>query len=126
MKHFAVIGNPIDQSLSPALHNWVFKSLNIRAEYNKIRTMKEELPYIIQQIKNGKLDGFNVTIPHKESIIDLLDEINPRAKSIGAVNCVMRSNSKIIGNNTDWFGFTTALKDNEIDLSGREVVVLAM
>ena len=82
------------------------------------------LPDIIQQIKKGILDGFNVTIPHKECIMELLDEINPRAESIGSVNCVMQSNSKIIGNNTDWFGFTMAQKINEINLSGREVIVL--
>ena len=124
MKHFAIIGSPIDHSLSPLLHNWVFKALNIQAEYKKIRVEKEELPDIIQQIRNGKLDGCNVTIPHKENIMKLLDEINPRAESISSVNCIMKSNSKIIGNNTDWFGFTMALKENNIDLSNKEVIVL--
>ena len=124
MKHFAIIGNPVEHSLSSVLHNWVFKSLNIHAEYKKIKVKQKELPNIIHQIKNGKLDGINVTIPHKEYIIDLLDEVNPRAESIGSVNCVMKSNSKIIGNNTDWFGFTMALKENKIDLSNKEVIVL--
>ena len=98
MKRLAVIGNPIKHSLSPLLHNWVFKTLNIRAEYKTIRIKNEELPDIIQKIKNGKLDGINVTIPYKEKIIDFLDEINPRAKSIGSVNCIMKSDYKIIGN----------------------------
>ena len=124
MKHFAVIGNPVEQSLSPALHNWVFKLLNIQAEYIKIMVEEKEIPNIIQQINNSTLDGFNVTIPHKENMMQFLDVVNPRADIIGSVNCVMKSNSSIIGNNTDWFGFIMALKINEIDLSGREVIVL--
>ena len=124
MQHFAVIGSPVGHSLSPLLHNWVFKALNIQAEYKKIRVKEEELPDIIQQIRNGKLNGCNVTIPHKENIMKYLDEINPRAESISSVNCIMKSNSKIIGNNTDWFGFTMALKENKIDLSNKEVIIL--
>jgi len=125
MKHFAVIGSPVEHSLSPALHNWVFKSLNIQAKYEKIKVLKTEIPEIVQRITTGNLDGINVTIPYKECIIGMLDEINPRAESIGSVNCVMRSNSKIIGNNTDWFGFTMALKNNEIEVfSRKEVIVL--
>ena len=124
MKHFAVIGNPIDHSLSPEIFSWVFNSLDIQAEYKKIRVDKEGLPNIIQQIRIGKLDGFNVTIPHKENIMQFLDEINPRAESIGSVNCITKLNSKIIGNNTDWFGFTMAIKINDIDLTGKEVIVL--
>ncbi len=124
MKHFAIIGSPVGHSLSPLLHNWVFKALNIQAEYKKIRVEEEELPDIIQQIRNGKLDGCNVTIPHKENSVKFLDEINPRAESISSVNCIMKSNSKIIGNNTDWFGFTMALKENKINLSNKEVIVL--
>ena len=124
MKHFAVIGNPVEHSLSPALHNWVFKSLNIQADYKKTRVDKEGLIDIIQQIRNGKLDGFNVTIPHKENIMKFLDEINPRSESIGSVNCIIKSNSKIIGNNTDWFGFSQALQTNDLDVIGREVIVL--
>ena len=125
MKKFAVIGNPIDHSLSPVLHNWIFRALNIQAEYTKIKIESNELLDIIQQIRDGVLCGINVTIPHKETIMEFLDKINIRAQSIGSVNCVMRSNSKIIGNNTDWFGFTMDLKNNEIEVfSRKEVIVL--
>ena len=124
MKHFAVIGSPVEHSLSPFLHNWVFKSLHIQAEYAKIRIEKQELSDIVQKIKNGQLDGINVTIPHKENIMKFLDEVNPRAETIGSVNCVIKSNSRIIGNNTDWFGFSQALKTSQIAISGKEVIVL--
>ena len=124
MKKFAVIGNPINHSLSPALHNWVFKSLGIDAEYKKKRVFKNELVGIISKLHRGKLHGINVTIPHKENIMQYLDEVNPRAKSIGAVNVVIKNGNKLVGNNTDWFGFTMALKKNGIDPSEKEVIVL--
>ena len=124
MKHFAVIGNPIEHSLSPVLHNWVFKSLNIQAEYRKIRLDEKNLSDIVKEIKNDELDGFNVTIPYKENIMKFLDEINARAESIASVNCIIKSKTKIIGNNTDWYGFSIAMKINKIDVSGKEVIVL--
>ena len=124
MKKFAVIGNPIKHSLSPALHNWVFKSLEIDAEYEKKRVFQNQLAGIIGDLHCGKLDGINVTIPHKENIMQYLNEINPRAKSIGAVNLIMKNGNKLVGNNTDWFGLTMALKKNGIDPSGKEIIVL--
>jgi len=89
MKQFAVIGNPIGHSLSPYLHNFVYNSLGIDAVYERKRVLKSELPQIINLIKNGNLSGINVTIPHKENIMEYLDNINPRAQSIGAVNIIM-------------------------------------
>ena len=124
MKHFALIGDPAEHSLSPIMHQWVFDSLKMDAEYEKIKVKENELVQIIQKMKNGELDGVNITIPHKGTIMEHLDEINPRAKSIGAVNCILKSGSKIIGNNTDWYGFSMALKNNDINLIGREVIVL--
>ena len=124
MKHFAVIGDPVKHSLSPEMHQWIFNGLGMDAKYEKIKVDKNELPNIIRGIKNGDYDGINITIPHKESVIPLLDEINSRAKSIGSINCVMRSGLKIIGNNTDWYGFSMALKLNHINPVGMEVIVL--
>ncbi len=124
MKKFAVIGNPIKHSLSPALHNWVFKSLGIDAEYEKKRIFQNELAGTIRDLDCGKLHGINITIPHKENIMQHLHEINPRAKSIGAVNVIRKSGNKLVGNNTDWYGFTMALKKNGVDPSGKEVIVL--
>ena len=101
MKNFAVIGDPIEHSMSPAMHQWIFECLGIDAEYKKIQVNNNLLPKIIQQLKSGDLDGINITIPLKETVLTFLDQINPRAKSIGAVNCIMISDSRIIGNNTD-------------------------
>ena len=124
MKHFAVIGDPIEHSMSPTMHKWIFDYLGMNAKYEKIKVGKNELPKIIQKMKSGYLDGINVTIPLKETVLTFLDEINTRAKSIGAVNCIMISNSKVIGNNTDWYGFSMALKNNNINLLDKEVIIL--
>ena len=124
MKNFVVIGDPIKHSLSPVLHNWVFKSLNIDATYSQIHVSQNKLADCINEVRKGKLDGLNITIPHKTSIIEYMDEVNPRAKSIGAINVVMFHNDKVIGNNTDWYGFVLALKNNRIDLNKKEVILL--
>ena len=124
MKQFVVIGNPIGHSLSPHLHNFVYNSLGIEAVYETKQVLKSELPKVINLIKNGDLSGINVTIPHKENIMEFLDDINPRAKSIGAVNIIMNNGNKLIGNNTDWFGFLIALKKNKIAPANKEVIVL--
>ena len=124
MKQFAVIGDPIEHSLSPDLHNYVYKLLSINALYKKKKVFHSELSNIMDDIRSGELNGVNVTIPHKENIIEYLDEINPRAKTIGAVNVVHKNGDKLFGNNTDWFGFTSALKKNGIEVIGKEVIVL--
>ena len=124
MKHFAVIGDPIEHSMSPTMHRWIFDYLGMDAKYEKIKATINELPKIIQKMKNGDLDGINITIPLKEAVLTFLDEINTRAKSIGAVNCIMIADSKIIGNNTDWYGFSMALKSNNINLLDKEVIIL--
>tara|TARA_Y100001970_G_C14246733_1_gene868869 strand:+ start:3131 stop:3946 length:816 start_codon:yes stop_codon:yes gene_type:complete len=124
MKNFAVIGNPIEHSMSPILHNWIFKKLMIKAQYSKILVELNNLPRILENIRNSKLHGINVTIPYKEQIINFIDDINPRAKEIGSINCIMYSQGKLVGNNTDWFGFSKALINNKISIQNRDVIVL--
>jgi len=124
MKHFAVIGNPIKDSLSPLMHNWIFRNLDLQAKYNKIHVEKEDLPKVVKQLRDNVLCGINVTIPYKEKIMKFIDEINPRAQSIGSVNCIMSKSDKLIGNNTDWYGFTKAIKINHIELHDKEVIVI--
>ena len=121
MKQFAVIGNPIKHSLSPILHNWVFKFLSIKANYRKIHVSEDEIPNIIKEIRDGSISGINVTIPYKESIVKYIDEINPRSIAIGSINCIMKSQSKLIGNNTDWFGFCKTIEKNQIKIREKNV-----
>jgi len=117
MKQFAVIGDPISQSLSPILHHEIYGQLGLNASFDKIHVKKHEL---LPFIKSHQLDGFNVTIPHKQSIIPYLDDLDDAAKTIGAVNCVHQGK----GYNTDWIGFSTAMVLNQIELNGASCIIL--
>lgn len=107
---FGVIGCPVGHSMSPAIHNHAFRSLNIEAFYHAFHVEKGELENAIIGIKALGIKGCNVTIPHKEAVIPLLDEIESTAKAIGAVNTVVNENGKLIGYNTDGKGFISSLK----------------
>ena len=117
MKRFAVIGDPIAHSLSTTLHHEIYKQLNIKAEYEKIQVEDNSMDLFIN---SNQLNGFNVTLPHKESIIPFLDRLDDAAQIIGAVNCVDNST----GYNTDWIGFSRAMEINGIDLNKQNCVLL--
>jgi len=121
---FAVIGNPIEHSLSPALHNWVFRELGIDAEYLKIKVSKEDLSKIPASLRNGELQGINVTIPHKQEIVPLLDEFDDHAQTMGTVNCVSTLGGRLKGYNTDWLGFSKAIKANGVSVRGKDCLIL--
>ena len=117
MKRFAVIGDPIAHTLSPNLHQEVYRQLELNASFEKIHVTPNSLDSFIN---SNKLDGFNVTIPHKLSIIPFLKGLDEAAKTIGAVNCV--HNGK--GYNTDWIGFLKAMELNGVDLNGKDCTIL--
>ena len=117
MKRFAVIGDPIAHTLSPNLHQEVYRQLELDASFEQIHVTPNSLDSFIN---SNKLDGFNVTIPHKLSIIPFLKGLNEAAKTIGAVNCV--HNGK--GYNTDWIGFLKAMEFNGVDLNGKDCTIL--
>ena len=117
MKRFAVIGDPIAHTLSPNLHQEVYRQLELDATFEQIHVTPNSLDSFIN---SNKLDGFNVTIPHKLSIIPFLKGLNEAAKTIGAVNCV--HNGK--GYNTDWIGFLKAMELNGVDLNGKDCTIL--
>ncbi|MBT5748273.1 MAG: shikimate dehydrogenase, partial [Candidatus Marinimicrobia bacterium] len=108
MKNFAVIGDPIAHSLSPVLHQEIYRQLGIDASFEKIHIPPKDLHSFMN---NNRLDGINVTIPHKQSVIPYLDELDESAQTIGAVNCV--HNGK--GYNTDWIGFSMAMELNDVE-----------
>ena len=124
MKKFLVIGNPIEHSLSPELHNYWIKKNSINAIYEKERLNEDQLEQYISQVKNKKIDGFNVTVPFKKTIIPYLDELSTEANSTQSVNTVYRKGNKIVGHNTDIFGFRTSIEKTEYDLKNKEVLIL--
>lgn len=107
-----IIGDPVSHSLSPAMHNITYKALGIDSEYAFLvrRIKSQELFNAMQNdLRAANICAFAVTIPHKETIIPYLDEIDETAKQIGAVNTVLHTNGKLKGFNTDWKGAINAL-----------------
>jgi shikimate dehydrogenase len=121
---YGVIGDPISHSMSPAMHNSAFSDLGLDAYYHPFHVRPEHLNDAIKGLKALNIRGFNVTVPHKTSIIPLLDEIDPLAAAIGAVNTVVNRDGKLIGYNTDGLGFVKALLHEIGNLNDRECKVL--
>ena len=124
MKKFIVVGNPIEHSLSPLLHNYWIKKNGIDAIYDKQKLNKDELEQNILKIKEKKISGINVTVPFKKAIIPFLDELSIEAQSTQSVNTVYLRNDKVIGHNTDIFGFEISIKKSKYNLIGKEVLIL--
>lgn len=122
MKKFALIGNKISYSFSPTLHKKIFDTYSLQYKYSLID--QENLKEIIKYIKDNHIEGFNVTIPYKEQIINFLDFISPEAKDIGAVNCVNVKNGKLYGYNTDYLGIIDTFNKMNIDLKNKKVYIL--
>lgn len=121
-KKFAVIGHPIGHTMSPFIHNRLFELSGIEAEYTKLDIAPENLA---DEYKNvlSKLDGYNITIPHKQNIIPLIDEIDEKAKMYGSVNTVANIDGVAKGYTTDPDGFLKALDAAGIVLDGRVVIL---
>jgi len=109
MKMFTIFGNPVNHSKSPLMHNYYFKKNGINACYT--RYCLENGEEIIEKFKELKIDGANVTVPHKEYAYKLCDEVKGIAKEIKAVNTLVKEGDKIVGYNTDAPGFLEAIKE---------------
>ena len=123
-KFYAVIGSPIAHSLSPQMHNEQFQHLGINAHYLPLHITRENLAIAIEGLKAVGISGFNVTIPHKVAIMEHLDEIDPLAKAIGAVNTVVNLNGKYIGYNTDGEGYLEGLLSLNIPLENEKILII--
>lgn len=124
MKKFGLIGKNINYSFSPILHSIIFKTLNLNCSYTIFDSEEKELPELINNLKNYKINGFNITVPYKEKIIKYIDTLSENARNIGAVNTIYLKNGKVIGDNTDFYGFEQTLLNMNIDISNKNVVVL--
>ncbi len=124
MKKYFVIGNPIDHSLSPKLHNYWMKENNINAVYDKKLIKEDGIEKIILEIKDGKIDGINVTVPFKKKVISFLDILTPLAKETQSVNTIYKKDGKVVGDNTDVGGFKHALEHIKYDVKGKKIFIL--
>lgn len=124
MKQLFVIGDPVAHSLSPLLHQTMIDQTGAAYRYD-VRTVRpEELPAFVRWAKDGGCAGFNVTMPHKEAILPLLDEVDTTAASCGAVNTVCIREGRAIGHNTDGTGFLDSLAGQGFYPQGRTVLLL--
>lgn len=108
---FGIIGNPLNHSISPLLFEGIFKLLNLDYAYIPFQIKERELKPFVDSMRIKGFDGMNVTIPYKESIIPLIDEVDEIAIKIGAVNTTYFSNGKIRGFNTDFYGFYKSIEE---------------
>ena len=124
MKKYLVIGNPINHSLSPELHNHWIKQNGLDAIYEKRKLDNNDLENLILDIKKGNIKGVNVTVPFKNTIIPFLDDLSTEAKKTHSVNTIHLKNKKVVGHNTDITGFETAIQNINFDFKKKKVFIL--
>ena len=124
MKKYLVIGNPIEHSLSPKLHNHWFEKNNINATYHKKQINEIDIKDIISELRNEKINGINVTVPFKQSIIPFVDEFSTEANNAHSVNTIYKENNKVFGHNTDISGFELAMRKKGYDIKGKKIFIL--
>jgi len=123
-KKFLVIGNPIDHSLSPKLHNYWIEKYKIDAVYGKKLLNNNEIKDLIVNIREEKIHGLNVTVPFKKTVIPFLDELSEEAKISQSVNTVYKKDNKIIGDNTDIEGFKLGLEETGLETKNKKTLIL--
>ena len=124
MKKFLVIGSPIEHSLSPKLHNYWLKNNNIEAIYGKLETHESDLPELFKNLKEKKLDGLNVTVPYKKSVIPYIDVLSGHALRTQSVNTISLHNGNLVGHNTDIDGFEISIKKLNYDVKDKTIIIL--
>ncbi|MBC7879108.1 MAG: shikimate dehydrogenase [Anaerolineales bacterium] len=130
MIHLGLIGYPLGHSLSPMIHTAALKACNLKGDYSLFPIHpddKQGLKDLLGRVRFGEITGLNVTIPHKQNVIEFIDELTPTAKAIGAVNTIYLRDGKLVGDNTDAPGFLADLKkfieNRELGI-GKSVLIL--
>ena len=123
-KKFLVIGNPIEHSLSPQLHNYWIKKNNLKASYNKKSLKQNEIEKIILDLRKENIHGLNVTVPFKKTVIPFLDILSDEARISQSVNTIYKYKDKIIGDNTDIEGFKISLEKTNQVIKNKNALIL--
>ena len=124
MNKYLVIGNPIEHSLSPKLHNFWIKANNLDAIYEKKKINENKLVDLILEIKKKNIHGINVTVPFKKAVIPYLDKLTFESESTQSVNTIHLEDDKLVGHNTDIEGFERSIQDLKLDLINKKALVL--
>ena len=119
-----LLGHPVAHSLSPAMHNAAFMALGLPHRYEARDVEPHRLGDVVDALRTDDVLGANITIPHKEAALRLMDELADEARRIGAVNTIVRRSSRLVGDNTDGYGFARALAAARVDVRGKDVMVL--
>ena len=120
----AVIGDPIEHTLSPTMHNAAFEHLKFDFVFVAFRVPPDELENAVRGVRALRIRGLNVTMPHKNSVTEFLDEADSAVKFLGAANTILNQGGRLRGFNTDGVGALKALKNNNVDLAGKKVLLL--
>ena len=124
MKKYLVIGNPIEHSLSPKLHNHWIKNNNINAIYEKQKLNEDDIESVILKVREKKIQGINVTVPFKKIVIPFLDQLSSEAENTQSVNTIYLDNNKVFGHNTDISGFELSIKYLGFNIKNKKVLIL--
>lgn len=119
-----LLGSPVSHSISPAMHNEAFKQLNLDCVYLAFDVDTNNLKEVTEGLRRMNVLGFNLTMPNKNLMCKLCDELSPAAKIGGAVNTVLNDNGRFIGHTTDGIGFMEACKDADFDIIGKKMTLL--
>jgi shikimate dehydrogenase len=120
----ALIGDPVEHTLSPQIHNAAFKERGLDYIYLPFRVGKEQLKQAVAGLRALNVRGFNITMPHKVAVIPMLDKLDPLAEKIGAVNTVVNDKGVLTGHNTDGLGVLNALLEKEVEPEGKKIVII--
>lgn len=124
MNQYGILAFPAKHSLSPAMFNEAFKAIGLDAEYEVFEIPREGLAGFMERVKSEPIEGLSVSLPHKESVLDDLDEVDEDARRIGAVNTIVNKGGILHGYNTDFIGSNRALEEIAGKLRGKRVVVV--
>jgi shikimate dehydrogenase len=119
-----LLGSPVAHSLSPAIHNAAFAATGLKVHYQVREVGVEGLTDAVEGLRDANVVGANVTVPHKQAVLGLVDQLDSTAEMIGAVNTIVNRGGRLWATNTDSLGFSRALRDEEIEIRGRDVVLL--
>jgi len=123
-KRAVLIGHPLGHSLSPAFQNAAFQAAGINATYSLADVLPEDLEATVASLRTATMLGANVTVPYKQDVTPFLDELSEDARALGAVNTIVNRAGRLLGLNTDVPGFAADLREHNIDVRGKFVVLL--
>lgn len=121
--HYLLIGSPISHSVSPLMHNTALGHYGLKAEYHAVAVRNSDISTLIAHFNRLEFLGANITIPYKETLFDAMDTLGMEAAQIGAINTIVKRDGKIIGENTDEYGFRVPIEEYEDELAGERAII---